>query len=203
MLSREGRRRSRAEIAATLAIPTRACVERLVTNRPRGTARPRDGNGGTGGWRARGSPSKPATLINAGTQARAIVCGLPGPSLAPGDRFPRPGHGRPHPRGTRRLPKPPARASPAMIGKSWNFRSGTQAPAKDIVPLRKSWRCPNADHAPGNTATARHRMTYAFPSGDLLFQSYSTRRNSSLTSLAHDPDEGDGLFRMMRFCRVG
>ena len=34
MLSREGRRRSRAEIAATLAIPTRACVERLVTSRP-------------------------------------------------------------------------------------------------------------------------------------------------------------------------
>jgi hypothetical protein len=31
------------------------------------------------------------------------------------------------------------------------------------------------------------------------FLLYSARRNSSLTSLAHDGDEGDGLFRMMRF----
>jgi hypothetical protein len=206
MLSREGRpqtgRRSRAEIAATLAIPTRACVERLVTNRPRGTARPRDGNGGTGGWRARGSPSKPATLINADASACDRV------------RTARPKFGargsfsasRSWPTASARNSATTKTAGQGISGDDRNvveFPIGHSAPAKDIVPLRKSWRCPNADHAPGNTATARHRTTYAFPSGDLLFQSYSTRRNSSLTSLAHDADEGDGLFRMMRFCRVG
>jgi hypothetical protein len=43
-----------------------------------------------------------------------------------------------HPRGTRRLPKPPARASPAMIGTSWNFRSGTQR--------RRRTSCPCGNH---------------------------------------------------------
>jgi hypothetical protein len=137
MLSREGRRRSRAEIAATLAIPTRASVERLITNRRGGppglgtaTAAPADGG--------LGDPLPSPRLSSTRTQARAIVCGLPGRSLAPGDRFPRPGHGRPHPRGTRRLPKPPARASPAMIGTSWNFRSGTQR--------RRRTSCPCGNH---------------------------------------------------------
>ena len=57
-------------------------------------------------------------------------------------------HGRPHPRGNSATTKT---AGQGISGDDRNvveFPIGHSAPAKDIVPLRKLWRCPNADHAP-------------------------------------------------------
>jgi hypothetical protein len=175
MLSREGRRRSRAEIAATLAIPTRACVERLVTNRPRGDRQASGRQRRHRRMAGSGIPFQARRLSSTRTQARAIVCGLPGPSLAPGDRFPRPGHGRPHPRGTRRLPKPPARASPAMIGTSWNFRSGTQRRRRTSCPCGNHGAVPMRIMRPG---TQQRRVI-----GDRPVTSFSNRIPHAATVL--------------------
>jgi hypothetical protein len=76
-------------------------------------------------------------------------------------------------------------------------------PRKNFRPvtLRRTtlFQCRNHDAVPGDGTSSDG----ARPRPMASFQSYSTRCNSSLTSLAHDANEGDGLFRMMRCCRVG
>ena len=60
--------------------------------------------------------------------------------------------------------------------------------------------CSNAHHAPADSGDRDiiGRCARLCPVASSS-QSYSTRCNSSLTSLAHDANEGDGLFWMMFF----
>jgi hypothetical protein len=88
-----------------------------------------------------------------------------------------------------------------------NMRSSARAaPGRPLRAFFSRVRCAKFAFWLGDGVSGRStlRRTTLYQCGNhhpsVHHQSYSTRCNNSLTSLAHDANEGDGLFRMTRFC---